>query len=277
MVIDVRDTGESTFDDLRSTIGNDEISADIDATSGGRIAQIVVRDVELLIGRETAGGDPLRWGSYPMVPWAGRIRHGRFTFGGAAHQLPVEADGHAIHGVGFVSPWAIDTCTTASIELSLQLPSDGSWPFGGHARQRITVGADQIVLGLEVTAGDVAFPALIGWHPWFRKPDRIAFHPRAMYRRVDGVAVDELVEVPPSRRSGQWDDCFVNTEPIVLAIDGITVRLSSDCTDWVVFDERPEATCVEPQSGPPDAFNIRPHVLAPGDTLGRSYHLRFDS
>ena len=52
-------------------------------------------------------------------------------------------------------------------------------------------------------------PASLGWHPWFRKPDRLDFHPEAMYRRDDEhIAVDELVDVPP----GPWDDCFVNND-----------------------------------------------------------------
>ena len=47
------------------------------------------------------------------------------------------------------------------------------------------------------------------------------------------------------------------------------MRLTSDCRHWVVYDEPAHATCVEPQSGPPDAFNLEPLVLAPGETLQR--------
>jgi aldose 1-epimerase len=255
-------------------LGDDEVRVVVDAEHGGRIAQISVRGVDLLIGREAAGGDPMRWGSYPMVPWAGRIRHGRFSFGGTLHQLPIESDGHAIHGVGFVSPWTVTGCTSAVAELTLALPSDGPWPFGGHARQRITVTRagrhHEVSLELEVTAGEVAMPAMVGWHPWFRKPERLGFRPGAMYRRVDGIADGELVDVSP----GPWDDCFVNTEPVLVTIAGVTARLTSDCTDWVVFDERPEATCIEPQSGPPDSFNTMPRVLAPHESLHRWFRLR---
>ena len=51
---------------------------------GGRIAQLTVRGRDLLVpGR--AGDHPMLWGSFPMVPWAGRLRHGRFRFAGHDH------------------------------------------------------------------------------------------------------------------------------------------------------------------------------------------------
>jgi aldose 1-epimerase len=41
----------------------------------------------------------------------------------------------------------------------------------------------------------------------------------------------------------------------------------------VIFDEPSDATCVEPQSGPPDAFNLNehvtPHVVDPVTPLTR--------
>ena len=43
--------------------------------------------------------------------------------------------------------------------------------------------------------------------------------------------------------------------------------VSSSCDHWVVYDQPEHATCVEPQSGPPDGFTLCPEVLAPGETL----------
>lgn len=256
-------------DDIR--IDDGDIEVVVDAPDGGRISQIRFRGVDLLVDRDGAipAGDPVRWGCYPMVPWAGRVRSGRFDLDGFSYQLPVREDGHALHGVGFSSPWEVVGRTGASVELSLDLPRDGFWPFGGSAAHRIVVADDMIRLELAVTAGDRRFPAVIGWHPWFRKPERLDFRPASMYRRVEGIAIDEQVDVPP----GPWDDCFVNTEPVVATVAGVTVRLVSECTDWVVYDEPEHATCIEPQSGPPDAFNIRPFVLEPGDTLRRSFRI----
>ena len=59
-----------------------------------------------------------------------------------------------------------------------------------------------------------------------------------------------------------------------LEIDGVHVTISSACDHWVVYDEPPHATCVEPQTGPPDAFNIRPEVVEPGASYSADFQLR---
>ena len=77
-----------TADTVR--IGNDRVQVDVAHDDGGRIAQITVDDIALLVGQaEAHEPSPLAWGSYPMVPWAGRIRHGRFRFDDDAYELPV--------------------------------------------------------------------------------------------------------------------------------------------------------------------------------------------
>jgi aldose 1-epimerase len=40
-----------------------------------------------------------------------------------------------------------------------------------------------------------------------------------------------------------------------------------------VFDERTYATCVEPQTAPPDSFAFRPHRLDPGETLSAWFEI----
>jgi len=205
-----------------------------------------------------------------MVPWAGRVRRGRFVFDGVEHQLPATFGGHAIHGVGFDASWSVTHHDAQRVDVELTMPSDSRWPFGGIARQSISVDGPTLRMELSATAGSQPMPVSLGWHPWFRKPASIGFEPTAMYRRDDDyITVDELIEVPPH----PWDDCFVNTEPVHLVIDGAAVRLTSTCTDWVVYDMPAHATCVEPQTGPPDAFTIRPFRLAPSETLSSWYEI----
>lgn len=237
---------------------------DVDADHGGRIAQITIDGIPLLIARSEQTSEPVAWGAFPMVPWAGRIRHGRFEFRGTPYRVPANFDDHAMHGVGFTMPWDVTGRGATTIGMRLALPADDRWPFGGVAAQWIEVSDAGIECTMRVTAGEQPFPVSFGWHPWFRKPSRIEFHPDAMYRRDDEhIAVDELVKVP----AGPWDDCFVNRRPVEMTIDGVGIRLVSDCDHWVVYDERADTTCVEPQTGPPDAFNIRPVTLEAGATL----------
>lgn len=242
------------------TLAAGPVEVDVEPDAGGRVAQIRVGDVPLLIGRGETD-DPMRWGSYAMVPWAGRIRRGRFRFDGVDHQLVCNDPPHAIHGVGYTSTWSVSGRTAVQIRLTLDLPTDDRWPFGGRTEQVIGVDPRGVALAMSVVAERRPFPTSFGWHPWFRKPDVVDFHPTAMYRRDDDhVAVDELVTVRP----GPWDDCFLNDRPVGIEIDGVRVTLTSDCRHWVVYDQPAHATCIEPQTAPPDAFNLGSEVVRPG-------------
>lgn len=263
--------------------------------AGGRIRQVFVTDTPLLA--ETADASPTStgWGSFPMAPWAGRIRNGRFTFMGddvaldLNHQdgdrgggdgltppapgthgdLPEQdRDRHSIHGTTFFRPWTIDAQQATRIEMSCDLDGALGWPFPGVARQAIELAPDHVDVEMTLeSVGDAVFPASIGWHPWFAKPDRLEFDPIAMYEQDDaGLPTGRLVDVPP----GPWDDCFVNRRAVRLHYDrdhAATVTVSSPAAHWVVFDRPDHATCVEPQTGPPDAPTLRPDVVSPGVAL----------
>lgn len=251
------------------SIADAPLQVTVDPVHGGRVAQILLDQMPLLVDRGPGTDDVTAWGSFPMVPWAGRIRRGVFEFEGTEYQLPINFDPHAIHGVGFVDEWTITEHDAGSLTLSLDLPSDDSWPFGGTTEQCFTVGDGRLRMEMSVTAGERAMPVAFGWHPWFRKPDRVEFHPELMYQRDDdSIPTGELVPVPP----GPWDDCFINDGPVVVHIGGRSIRLTSDCDHWVYYDMPTHATCIEPQTGPPDAFTLRPDVLAPGTTK-RSWYV----
>jgi aldose 1-epimerase len=212
------------------------------------------------------------WGSYPMAPWAGRVRHGRFRFDGIEHRLPIDAPPHAIHGTAHLDRWDVVDAGRDHCELQCDL----RWQFGGIAHQHLVLRPDGLVMLLAVAATTQRMPAVLGWHPCFHPPDAARLHFGAMYRRDDeGIPSGELVPPPPS----PWDDCFVRPQQALTMrygspVDGLEVRLDSDCDHWVVFDELPDALCVEPQSGPPDAFNLgTAAVLEPGELLQRRFEI----
>jgi galactose mutarotase-like enzyme len=51
--------------------------------------------------------------------------------------------------------------------------------------------------------------------------------------------------------------------------------MDTACRQLVVFDERDDAVCVEPQTHPPDALNLGPAVVVPGSPLVAAVALRF--
>ncbi|MDR6991968.1 MULTISPECIES: aldose epimerase [Luteimonas] len=246
------------------------LSVIVAPAAGGRIAQIIHDGVPQLVGPEDGHPGTIAWGCYPMVPWAGRVRDGSFRFDGRDHTLTPNLGAHAIHGVGFALPWTVELHTADCIVLALRLPCDARWPFGGAVRQTIRLTPRRLRLTLRLDAGQDAMPAVIGWHPWFRKPDRVAFAPAQVYPRdAEGLATLPLGPIP----TPPWDDCFVGATGAVLHREGHRLQLSSDCSHWVVYDAPAHATCIEPQSGPPDGFNLEPFRLEAGARLSRWFEM----
>ena len=244
---------------------------EVDPDHGARVASLVVDGLELLV---TTAADPLEWGLYPMAPFAGRLRRGTFRFGGQEWAMPRNLRPHAIHGTVFDTAWEDEGDGAYSTSFGLD------WPFGGRAVHRVSLDGDALTLTLEVHAADRPMPASCGWHPWWRRRlDRggaveIDLDAATMYvRDPDGIPTGELVTPP----GGPYDDCFTGLRrPPVLRWPGaLTLTVDSTCDHVVVYDELPDAVCVEPQTGPPDALNLRPAVVRPGQPLVATTVLRW--
>lgn len=251
----------------------------VDRSKGGRIASLMVAGHELLVPRGPGrAADPLLWGCYPMVPFAGRIRGGRFRWGGKLHELTPNHAGHAMHGTMFDERWLIDRAEDGYLRLKGRLGP--RWPFLGWAVHEMSLQPDHLDLRLEVHSGGTAFPATAGWHPWFQRRleiggslvvdlDAARWYPRG----TDGLPLGSVEPPPPH---GPWDDCFTAiTWPITLTWPGaLELKMTSTCDHVVLYDQQRHAICVEPQSGPPDAVNLeRARIVRRHDPLVIETHL----
>ena len=263
-----RDAGDAPPELLR--LSAPSVEAVIDLGAGGRLSSFVVEGRELLV---TVGDGPFAWGSFPMVPFAGRVRDGRFEFGGRRYALPVNLAPHAIHGTTLDRRWAALDDRTITTELG------PSWPFAGRVVQRFELDTGRLTCRLELHA-DEAMPASIGWHPWFTRqpvlvgggvasvahagPLELALDAGAMLLRdATGIATGELIAPPP----GPWDDCFTGLRrpPVIRWPHFLELTIELDCPSWVVYTVPDHAICVEPQTAPPDALNTgAAAVVIPG-------------
>jgi galactose mutarotase-like enzyme len=239
---------------------NGTCAAVVDPTAGGRLASLTVDDHELLVPH---GEDAFHWGSFPMAPWVGRLRHGRFELDGRTVQLPINARPHALHGLVSDRPWEVVRTGAATVELSVHLGTDGDpWPWACEVGQSVTLHEEGMDFRLTVRAED-AMPADIGWHPWFAR--RLATADGGVEAELDvlggqiyrndaeEIPTGELGPPPPR----PWDYCFTGLErPPTVRWPGIlAVTVDSDCDHWVFYDRESAGICVEPWTGPPNSLN----------------------
>ncbi len=246
--------------------------------AAGDVELTVRPDLGCRVGSLRVGGTELlrqgpRYGAFPMVPWCGRTTLGRFRNGGVSHQLPINSPPHAIHGTGRQSVWRQapgGTGRTAAFTYDLTDP----WPYEGLVTQVFELAADSLRITMCVESTGDSFPAQAGWHPWFLrnlgdggKDVTLDFTPAWQERRgPDGMPTGERVEPLP----GPWDDCFAMPDGVdaTLTWPGeLRLRLTSPVAWAVVYDQQPEAVCVEPQSGPPNGLNTAPRLVTPIDPL----------
>ncbi len=271
----VREAGRGLPDQV--VLGAGDARVVVMPSRGGRVGSVRLGGLELLVNSSPEG--LLYWGAYPMAPWAGRIRHGRFTFGGRAYELPLAMPPHAIHGVVWDRPWTVTGMAAATASLEIEL--DDRWPFRGRVEQRFELAERGLTVTMTLRAVDT-MPATIGWHPWFRRvigpsgstPVRLGLDPGEMLVRDDEGIPTGLLAAPTP---GPWDDAFtgLRSNPVLEWPGRIRLELSSTCDWWVVYTLPEQGVCVEPQSGPPDAVNLTPIVVEAGDTLERTMRWRW--
>ena len=250
----------------------DGCRAEVDLRHGARLASLTVAGLELVA---TSGKDTYHWGSFTLAPGAGRLRGGRFEHGGREFGFPLTAPPHAIHGLVVDVPWEQLGPASAGVELP------APWPWPGRVRQMLRLEPDRLESRLELHA-DEPMPAAMGWHPWFPRPLnrasdsrqlgplKLDVHPGRMYAHgPDGLPTGDLIE-PASR---PWDYCFVDlaAPPRLQWLgddEGFELSVESDCPCWVIYDEEPQAICVEPWTAPPNSLNLpNPTVVDPAKPL----------
>lgn len=254
-------------------IANNTAELTVDTQHGGRVSSLRIYGLEILVTEAEAASD---WGFYPMAPWAGRVREGSFDWAGSPKKLPINAPPHALHGTVFDAEW------TQTGPNSLCCSLGKHWPWGGEVRSTLTLSNEALDWSLEVHSESEPFPVVVGWHPWFRRrlgsgePLRLHWDAQEMYARdEEGIPTGALCEpsAPP------WDDCFrgLRRSPELLWPGRLLVRLQSSCDHWVVYSEPRDAICIEPQSGPPNAFNIaNVETVEPGRPLVHSFRLQWE-
>lgn len=235
----------------------------VDEACGGRLTSLVAGGVERLVDRTD---DPFGWGAFVMIPWAGRVADARIE------ELDVDLEAnigpHAMHGAVYDIAWTVDRSAGNAVELLCTIPRS-RWPLGGVAAQRITLTRGCLELEIQVQAGAQAMPVAVGWHPWFRRPDKgditvVVDSPSVLATTDDLIPTGDVSKVNRRldlRRGAKLgrrrlDHAYVDvTEPAVVRWPDLelTMELPHKASTVVVHTPA-RGVCVEPQTAWPDPF-----------------------
>ena len=228
---------------------------------GGRLESWLIDGIELL-GK--AGDHPVEFGMYAMAPWAGRIRNNTIH---AQDMKPLgvdlQGDFHAdinyqmwaLHGTCFTDPLDHVEVEGNVVRMQQKIPR---WPWEAELVTEWTLLDNGVEINLSLDSQE-ASPAILGWHPWFWKTLRGSQAQWSIDSAAVAVRDGAFVTgewVPQSATSGPYDDVFhspLNTA-IIQWPDVLTLSICSSHPWFVVFDERNDVLCVEPQSNIPNAF-----------------------
>ena len=123
----------------------------------------------LLRGTDADYADVLESACFPLVPYANRIRGGRFQCNGQEIRLATNLPGDAspLHGQGWRAAWAVEQLQDASVEMRFDHAA-GEWPWDYEAHQRIELSPVGCAIELSCrNLSDRPMPCGLGLHPYY--------------------------------------------------------------------------------------------------------------
>jgi aldose 1-epimerase len=219
---------------------------------------------------------------FPLIPYASRLREGKFEFRDHEFVFPINAPGerHSYHGDGWTRPWSLSELTRD--KAVLELNADPSAPIQYHAVRTIEVDDGILTIKLSIQNREAfAIPVGLGIHPYFarRNGARLFAHlpirwrmdrellpiaPEANPQATEferGIAAADL---PGSAAYSGWDGRAVIEWPA----DRIQLRIATKpllCHVVVWAPDKEEFFCFEPVSHATNSFNLAREQIQAND------------
>ena len=243
------------------TISSGASEATID-TTGAHVTEVILGGEN--VTKPTKDGSPTHGGIGVLIPYAGRVRRGRYRFEGEDFQLPVGRDGHAIHGFAKDARWKVLEREHDSAALGCRLKGEG-YPSIIDAAVTYSIGRNSFRTRCTVrNVGDRNCPLVVGFHPYFLGKEWAISTRGAAYRYRLRDGYFPTGERQPYSFEGagprtRLDDCFrVGGAVSFRSGDRELVIGRRRMPYLVVYDGKyaeGRSAAIEPYTGLPDAFN----------------------
>jgi aldose 1-epimerase len=233
---------------------------------------------------------------FPMIPYAGRLREGKFEFERHSIHYPLNAlpERHSSHGDGFTRPWALTALERHRAVLDI-LPASSA-PIQYHCTQSIELADDRLDVKLTIrNLESRRIPIGVGLHPYFanRRSATLRAHlpvhwnwdaelmptysePNARMTEFErGVAGAQL---PIAAQYCGWDgQAQIEWPAERIQVRVLTRPALEHVVVWAPVGE--EFFCFEPINHATDSFNLcklypldmQPTILNPGESLEQAF------
>ncbi len=254
-------------------------------TRGAYLKSLALDGDEILLlsgdGRQTHGG------ACNLLPYAGRIRNGTYSFNGKRYSFPIGKDGHSIHGFARDTEFSAADVSGNSV-LFEALLRNGGYPSTLLASIKYELRRRTLSVSYHArNTGEMAAPLVIGSHPYFLtrgkwtvSPEFQAEEPRLADRYFpDGTFIPFNFDRSLNRL--QLDSCFVGGGALRLRSDYGEMLISRRNMPYFLLyngnHTRGKSVAVEPMTGAPDAYNngIGVVVLEAGEDYSCGYSVTF--
>ncbi len=135
---------------------------------GGGLRRLVVGDWDVLDGYPS-GAVPEGWRGAVLIPWANRVRDGRWTWQGSGLQLDIHSadQPHALHGLVAWQPWAVLEAAADLVSVATVLEPHPGYPFRLAAAVDYVLAPDRLTTTVRVrNPGPRVAPVAVGMHPY---------------------------------------------------------------------------------------------------------------
>jgi aldose 1-epimerase len=249
----------------------------LDVRAGGRLVEILRPASERYADTLWALGTS----SFPMLPYCGRLREGRFQFRGRSYRFPLNAlpERHSSHGDAWTRRWELTRLDHRSAVMTLG--EDPSSTIRYECTQALSVTGNRVEFVFAMRNQDPEpIPMGVGIHPYFANRSLATIRARLplrweLDRELMPVAAREnpnspalsrgqrVVQLPVVGEYAGWDGTATIEWPGL----GVEARIESNpplehAVMWVPEGE--DFFCFEPTSHATDALNGYPGH-APGE------------
>ena len=268
---------------------SDEYEVTLAPELGGAVTRMTWRGRDVMRPSPADVDDILQTASFPLAPFANRIAHGRFAFGGRNVQLALNFGDHphALHGHAWQRRWRVTEAQGDRARLAFAYKRD-DWPWSYSCTQDVALDANgSVMFTLSIrNDADMAMPASLGFHPYFPRTRETVLHAHVngMWRIDETILPTDfdpvpIIDLPHGARlegSPFVDHCFTGwsrTATIRQPTYGVRMTASDDMRFFHVYLPVGESFfCAEPVTAMPDAPNRQDvqgnglKVLRPGET-----------